>query len=130
MTKYPTGLKKAGKDTWDAIWSIVHIEQVDAFAVTRICKKVDEINRMEAVLAKQGDLIGINHNKETGEPTNWILHPYRKQIQEEEKLIIQLLIQLGITTKSRIELGLAEEKTQSRIGGLLAAQASFKEALK
>lgn len=130
MIKYPTGLRKAGKDAWDAIWAIDHIEEADAFAVTRICKKIDQINSMEAFLKEHGDLIGINHNATTGEATNWVIHPYKKQILEEEKLIIQLLVQLGITTKSRIDLGLVSSGQESPLDQLLSQQRAFKGGLK
>lgn len=108
----PKSLKAPGKAAWVRLTSYDHIAEEDYFIIKAVCDIIDKVAWLEREVKNkdngvQGELIGINHKE--GQPTNWILHPFVKRIDDLNKRQDDLLKELGLTPKQRVNLQLAVE---------------------
>lgn len=101
----PRGLKTEGKKAWELLASIDHLTDDDYFFVVDFAKNADELRVLELEFKKSGDYTVWTNNDQT-----IMLHPLRKELSELNKVRREILRELGLSVKQRVQLEISDKE--------------------
>lgn len=98
----PRGLKTEGKKAWELLAMVDHLTDDDYFFAVDFAKNADELRILELEFKRSGDYTVWTNNDQT-----IMLHPLRKEIAELNKVRREILRELGLSVKQRVQLEIA-----------------------
>lgn len=101
----PAGLGRAGRALWRLAWAQAHwLVDGDRVLLEVACRRLDEIDRLEAILAREGLIVAGSR----GQPA---VHPAAKLRATAIEALRAALNDLGLTAIARRRLGIATQRT-------------------
>ena len=115
-----------GSELWARIWDggAPWLSRLDMPVAEMLCRSWDDLVKMEARVAKDGDTILepiVDHGKVVSAKV--VVHPLKKEIRQEKVNVRTLASTLGFDPTSRSRLGIAEVKKQTQLEELMAKRA-------
>lgn len=114
----PAGLGKSGKAFWRRAWQNRWFSEECEFDLLTMCAQLlDERDELRADIKKHGRSFVTDKGYEA-------VRPAVSQLRTVEDQVTKWLVELGLTTRSRMGLGVADATRQSKLEELLERKAS------